>query len=693
MNAGKAVYGILSANSTVTNIVSTRIFPEIAEQEAATPFVVYQLQSVDPEDTHDGPSKLDEVRFEFMCYADTYNEAADLATAVRGALDRVSGTYNGVNIESVQFNDVDTEVLYDPRRYSQVLTFTFRVKRDDIEIALGTPVTGAVLNDLSDVNVTGVTDNQILSYDAATDSWVAADDAGGLVDSVNGQTGTVTLGLDDLTDVDAGAPTAGQLLAYGQGDWTTISQDEITIGIENVTGLQAELNTIPANIRDLDDVTIAGPTSNQLLQYNGTAWVNANLNVAQSLDDLTDVDIADQPANGALLQYNSNLQLWQDSGSNRLPTDGVYYHDRYQSTAASLRAGATATTELYYTAQADGDGYAESASSDTPTTGYDIQRKLYYSEAAFADPDTGTWVQFAAIADNTTFANAKAALLAYLKERTGGTVPISLKQTWQEVLEPAFLLDTYTGAAAAYSLRQLRTAYTGSAIRVRRASDNTEQDIGFDGSGELDTTSLASFCSGTNGFVAKWYDQSGNANDATQTTAANQPKIYDSVTGVITENGKPTVDFVAHYLIASWDIGTAVSCAIVCADVGIYDFITGNTNLNVGFLVQSRNNISFWISGLDAANSVSVNPASQQVLISGAFDSTNQKMYANALSTIRTESRSFNGAGLGFRIGYVDNAAGAVLTGKIQEIIYWNSYIPNDITSIHTAINTFYSIY
>jgi surface protein len=72
------------------------------------------------------------------------------------------------------------------------------------------------------------------------------------------------------------------------------------------------------------------------------------------------------------------------------------------------------------------------------------------------------------------------------------------------------LLDTYPNAAAAYSLRLLRSAYTGSAIRVRRSSDNTEQDIGFV-SNELDTSALTTFCSGTNGFVKTWYDQSGNA--------------------------------------------------------------------------------------------------------------------------------------------------------------------------------------
>ena len=57
----------------------------------------------------------------------------------------------------------------------------------------------------------------------------------------------------------------------------------------------------------------------------------------------------------------------------------------------------------------------------------------------------------------------------------------------------SLLLDTYTGAAAAYSLRKLRTAYSGSAIRVRRSSDNTEQDIGFTSNGDLDTSVLQTF--------------------------------------------------------------------------------------------------------------------------------------------------------------------------------------------------------
>jgi len=121
------------------------------------------------------------------------------------------------------------------------------------------------------------------------------------------------------------------------------------------------------------------------------------------------------------------------------------------------------------------------------------------------------------------------------------------------------LLDTYPSTAAYSVARLLRTAYAGDAILVRRASDNAEQAIGFV-SGELDAASLATFCSGTDGFVKTVYDQQGS-NDATQTTTSAQPKIYDSVTGVITSNGKPA----AYYSGNSQVLLTSSALAIMTA--------------------------------------------------------------------------------------------------------------------------------
>ena len=53
--------------------------------------------------------------------------------------------------------------------------------------------------------------------------------------------------------------------------------------------------------------------------------------------------------------------------------------------------------------------------------------------------------------------------------------------------------DVYGGVTAYYSLRQFTEAETLNAIRVRRSSDDTEQDIGFDANGDLDTTALLAF--------------------------------------------------------------------------------------------------------------------------------------------------------------------------------------------------------
>jgi hypothetical protein len=108
---------------------------------------------------------------------------------------------------------------------------------------------------------------------------------------------------------------------------------------------------------------------------------------------------------------------------------------------------------------------------------------------------------------------------------------------------PNLLLDNYPTTGAAYSVRKLKKTYSGAAIRVRRSSDNTESDIGFVGN-DLDTATLLTFCGVGNGFVTKWYDQSGNAFDGTQTTAANQPRIVNSGNLELNANGKVGVRFI-----------------------------------------------------------------------------------------------------------------------------------------------------
>lgn len=120
-----------------------------------------------------------------------------------------------------------------------------------------------------------------------------------------------------------------------------------------------------------------------------------------------------------------------------------------------------------------------------------------------------------------------------------GKPPGAWYYTSESELHPAFeiqglLFDTYPGATG-FSLRKLRDGLT-KAIRVRRDSDDTELDIGFDGSDLLDQAALLSFVGAGNGYVSVWYNQATGADEgnpadpmhAVQTTLTKQPLIVSA---------------------------------------------------------------------------------------------------------------------------------------------------------------------
>lgn len=113
--------------------------------------------------------------------------------------------------------------------------------------------------------------------------------------------------------------------------------------------------------------------------------------------------------------------------------------------------------------------------------------------------------------------------------------------TWLPLLVPAptgKLLNTLSATAShAYSTRKLLTAYAGSAVQVLRTTDSTTQNIGFDGSGNLDSAALNTFCTGATCGVSIWYDQIGTAN-CSAGAAINQPRLYLTAT-VDTLNSHP----------------------------------------------------------------------------------------------------------------------------------------------------------
>lgn len=135
------------------------------------------------------------------------------------------------------------------------------------------------------------------------------------------------------------------------------------------------------------------------------------------------------------------------------------------------------------------------------------------------------------------------------------------------------LLDGQSGITNAYSLRKLLSSYSGSAIRVERDSDSTQQDIGFTASGDLDTASLLSFVGAGNGYVRTWYDQAGSI-DITSTSA--QIVISGSV---VTDGSRPSME--SNYL--AFD---STSIAITFASVLIATEDNVPTTANAGDFIR-----------------------------------------------------------------------------------------------------------
>jgi hypothetical protein len=257
------------------------------------------------------------------------------------------------------------------------------------------------------------------------------------------------------------------------------------------------------------------------------------------------------------------------------------------------------------------------------------------------------------------------------------------------------LFDESPNLAAAYSLRKLRVLYTGDAIIVRRASDNATQSIGFLANGELDTASLESFCAGTDGFVTTWYDQSGNGNDAAQTTSSAQPKIVSSGSTIL-ENGKAAIDFTADYfsmnLVSSSTEATIVS-VYKNDPSGSYKTIIGIGFQNGYALTTDFNTYNLFYRGIaDQRTTSSALVNTQGLIFAYTKSATNQTMYVNNTLYQNITPPSMVGPFTSSRIGAYDNN-NSPYTGIQQELILYTSSELSNRSGIENNINDFYNIY
>lgn len=257
----------------------------------------------------------------------------------------------------------------------------------------------------------------------------------------------------------------------------------------------------------------------------------------------------------------------------------------------------------------------------------------------------------------------------------------------------SYLLDTYSGAAAAYSLRKLRNDYTGSAITVRRSSDNTSTNIGFDVNGNLDTASMLSFVGVGSGFVSVWFDQSGNGRNLIQNTSANQLRIVNA--GVIDVlNGKPSI-----YNPNNLSRFMKVSFGSNLSQPNSYFFLGSHANANGVILdtyatsrsqiYQNSNSTLRLFANTDLTLTYTPNIGSQN-LIFAMTNSTTSRIGVNGATGVTGNAGTGTMDGLTLGASYLNASS---MNMNSQELIVFNSNQLTNRSGIESNINSYYTIY
>ncbi len=296
---------------------------------------------------------------------------------------------------------------------------------------------------------------------------------------------------------------------------------------------------------------------------------------------------------------------------------------------------------------------------------------------------TGSAIQVRRACDNAT------ANIGYTS--CGDLDTVSLK-TFVMAANP--LTQISSTAAAVYSLRKMRCAYAGSAIRVRStAAGSPTMDIGFTSAGDLDTAALKTFVGANSAFVTIWYDQSGNAYDAAQATAAAQPRIVNA--GVVDrQNNRPAIYFngnaggnvllnSGYSMLLDNQTPTWNAVVVPQTPTDVYSAIVcwryaGGVESALEFGPGGNWNTSWWSNtNYNLTNGTSVSYSVCQILTS-LYSATSNQMYVNGTLSFNNTGQSNtaaistnpNGcAATGLRIGNDNCCGGRFVKGYIIEIV------------------------
>ncbi len=205
-----------------------------------------------------------------------------------------------------------------------------------------------------------------------------------------------------------------------------------------------------------------------------------------------------------------------------------------------------------------------------------------------------------------------------------------------------------------------------------------------------------SFCGSGNGFVTTWYDQSGNARNATQSTAGNQPQIVSSGS-IITENGKPTLQFDGSNDILSSIFGTTItspvtylaSFKLLSLQNALKNIYSDRRDLITTYL-QTNNSWNLWNGSALGSSFIA---QTINYLNYTMFNGTSDVLYMNNSLFINGDASPGTVSINSVDIGGVSTVSNRNINVKYYELIVYTENQNTNRTGLQNNINSYYGIY
>lgn len=259
-----------------------------------------------------------------------------------------------------------------------------------------------------------------------------------------------------------------------------------------------------------------------------------------------------------------------------------------------------------------------------------------------------------------------------------------------------YILDTLgASATVAYSLRKLRGAYTSNSIRVRRSSDNAEQDIGFSGS-VLDTSALLTFAGTGNAFVVTWFDQSGNSLNLTQSNTSAQATIVFSGT-VVTVNGVPWLNMPVSGSMSTaagftWS-GTVCMSAVSYTAQGSYRRLVNIGGDNLCLFGSVNGNYGVFVGNGGGWNDINANTPATTIttpsVISFINNGSTLTPFINGVTQNNKTGTTITSTNQVFGVSTFGSQQWG---GSVAELIAWNGLSTTDRRALEVNQGSYYGV-